>query len=40
MECGGITDVVRLLGAVPEPELAAAKQLLVRVVEMLSKMCR
>ena len=40
MECGAIIDVVRLLNAVPEPELAAAKQLLVRVVGMLSKLCR
>ena len=40
MECGAIIDVVRLLDAVPEPELAAAKQLLVRVVGMLSKLCR
>ena len=40
MECGAIIDVVRLVHAVPEPELAAAKLLLVRVVGMLSKMCR
>jgi four helix bundle protein len=40
MECGAIIDVVRLLDALPEPELAAAKQLLVRVVGMLSKLCR
>lgn len=40
MECGAILDVVRLVDAVPEPELAAAKQLLVRVVGMLSKLCR
>jgi hypothetical protein len=40
MECGAIIDVVRLVGAVPESELAAAKQLLVRVVGMLSKLCR
>jgi four helix bundle protein len=39
MACGAI-DVVRLVGAVPESELAAAKQLLVRVVGMLSKLCR
>ena len=32
MECGAIIDVVRLIEAMPEPELAAAKQLLVRVV--------
>jgi hypothetical protein len=40
MECGAIIDVIRLIEAVPEPELTAAKQLLVRVVGMLSKMCR
>ena len=40
MECGAIIDVVRLLDGVPEPELVAAEQLLVRVVGMLSKMCR
>src|SRR5512143_1920886 len=31
MECGAILDVVRLIDAVPEPELEAAKQLIVRV---------
>jgi four helix bundle protein len=40
MECGAIIDVVRLLGVVPEADLARAKQLLVRVVGMLSRMCR
>ena len=40
MECGAIIDVIRLIKAIPEPELMAAKQLLVRVVGMLSKMCR
>ena len=40
MECGAIIDVVRLIDAVPESELAAAKRLLIRVVGMLSKMCR
>ncbi|MBA3456076.1 MAG: four helix bundle protein, partial [Deltaproteobacteria bacterium] len=40
MECGAIIDVIRLLGTVPESDLAAAKQLLVRVVGMLSKLCR
>ena len=40
MECGAITDVVQLLGVIPEPELAEAKRLLVRIVGMLSKMCR
>jgi four helix bundle protein len=40
MECGAILDVVRLLGVAPEPEIARAKELLVRTVSMLSKMCR
>ena len=40
MECGAIIDVVRLVNTVPEPDLAAAKQLLLRVVGMLTKLCR
>ena len=40
MECGAIIDVVRLVNPVPEPDLAAAKQLLLRVVGMLTKLCR
>ena len=40
MECGAIIDVVRLIGTVPEPDLVAAKLLLIRVVGMLSRMCR
>src|SRR3954447_19367969 len=39
MECGAILDVVRLFEIAPEPEWHQAKALLVRVVEMLSKMC-
>src|SRR5215210_7729199 len=39
-ECGAIIDVVRLVGGASESELAAAKQLLIRVVGMLSKMGR
>ena len=38
MECGAILDVVRLLEAASEVEWSQAKALLVRVVEMLSKM--
>jgi len=38
MECGAIMDVVRLLEVAPETDWAHAKSLLVRVVEMLSKM--
>jgi four helix bundle protein len=40
MECGAILDVVRLLDAIPEPDLIGAKVLVNRVVEMLSRMCR
>lgn len=38
MECGAILDVVRLFNVVPDVEWSQAKGLLVRVVEMLSKM--
>jgi len=38
MECGAILDVARLLAAISEAEWDQAKSLLVRVVEMLSKM--
>ena len=40
MECGVVIDVVRLVDVLSEAELSGAKQLLVRVVGMLSKMCR
>jgi four helix bundle protein len=40
MECSAIIDVVRRLDTLPEPELGAAKLLLIRVVGMVSKMCR
>jgi four helix bundle protein len=40
MECGEIIDVVSHVDILSEAELAGAKQLLVRVVGMLSKMCR
>ena len=40
MECGAILDVVRLLDRVPPQEIDAAKQLVIRVVGMLSRMCR
>ena len=40
MECGAILDVLRLLSPAPNPSLDEGKRLLVRVVEMLSKMCR
>ena len=38
MECGAILDVIRLLKVAPELDLERAKALLVRVIEMLSKM--
>jgi len=38
MECGAILDVVRLLDVAPDADWVHAKGLLVRVVEMLSKM--
>src|SRR5260221_57664 len=40
MECGAIMDVVRLLAVVPDAEVLGGKDLLVRVVSMLTKMCR
>jgi four helix bundle protein len=39
MECGAILDVVRLLNGVPDADLVRGKQLVVRMVEMLTKMC-
>ena len=40
MECGALIDVIRLLGTSDEQALVATKDLLVRIVSMLSKMCR
>ncbi|MDX2092016.1 MAG: hypothetical protein SFX73_29400 [Kofleriaceae bacterium] len=40
MACGAIIDVIRLLDAISHPDRAEAKLLLVRIVGMLSKMCR
>lgn len=40
MECGAILDIIALLDAPPSVDPAEAKQLLVRIVSMLSKMCR
>ena len=39
MECGAILDVVRLFHVIPQQEWHRAKAVLVRVIEMLSKMC-
>jgi hypothetical protein len=36
MECGAILDVVRLLNTVPDADLVRSKQLVVRMVEMLT----
>ncbi len=38
MECGAILDVAKLLGAAADGEWENAKDLLTRIVEMLSKM--
>jgi four helix bundle protein len=40
MECGAVLDVVRLLGVVDDELITTGKELLVRIVSMLSKMCR
>lgn len=40
MECGAIIDVVRLLETIDALELDSAKRLVVRMVEMLSRMAR
>jgi four helix bundle protein len=40
MECGALVDVLRLLGTSDGRELVASKDLLLRIVAMLSKMCR
>jgi four helix bundle protein len=39
MECGAILDVLRLL-RVESPEIERGKELVVRLVAMLTKMCR
>jgi four helix bundle protein len=40
MECCAVLDVLVLLEAVPPEEVATAKQLLVRIVGMLTKLAR
>lgn len=40
MECGAILDILALMEILPAADLTAAKALLVRIVSMLSKMCR
>ncbi|HJL15690.1 MAG TPA: transposase [Sandaracinaceae bacterium LLY-WYZ-13_1] len=39
MECGALFDALRAMDLVDEPTHAEAKELLVRIVSMLSKMC-
>jgi four helix bundle protein len=39
MECGAIVDILRLMRVAPDTALDDAKELLVRVVSMLSRMC-
>ena len=40
MECGAVIDVARLLGGLPDKDLDEAKDLLVRIVAMLTRLCR
>lgn len=40
MECGAILEVIGLLGKGRQEQVARGKELLVRTVAMLSKMCR
>lgn len=40
MECGALVDAFRILGLTPEGRLDQAKVLVVRVVSMLTRMCR
>jgi hypothetical protein len=40
MECGAILDVCRALGTLDEERTKQGKLLLVRIVAMLTKLCR
>jgi len=40
MECGAILDVCKILGLVEEPVHHEGKNLLTRIISMLTKMCR
>jgi four helix bundle protein len=40
MECGAILDVLRALGLCSDEDLDTAKSLLIRVVAMLTKLCK
>jgi four helix bundle protein len=39
MECGAIVDVIRVLRVAPVEEIERGKELLVRVVSMLTRLC-
>jgi hypothetical protein len=39
-ECGAILDAFGAVGSVDDPTRQAALELVVRIVEMLTKMCR
>jgi four helix bundle protein len=40
MECGAIIDAIAAIGAPPHEAIQEASRLVVRIVEMLTKMCR
>ncbi|NUO49836.1 MAG: four helix bundle protein [Polyangiaceae bacterium] len=40
LECGAILDVLALAGLLPKDQLTQGKQLLLRIVAMLTKLCR
>lgn len=40
MECSAILDVCRVTGAIDAGAISRGKELLVRIVEMLTKLCR
>ena len=40
LECGALVDVLRLTGAVAEPDAQSAKKLLARIVAMLTRLSR
>jgi four helix bundle protein len=40
MECGAVIDVVRFINVIPGAELDEGKRLVVRLVEMLTRLCR
>jgi four helix bundle protein len=39
MECGALIDIVRLVSTIPSAELDTGKELIVRVVSMLTRLC-